>query len=77
MFSDGSKIYEIWKNIGPDFPGYYNDNTTRLTLVKCKYTNNEYAFAGIYKPMKLEDRVINGKVYHIKHYQRIAKTYEK
>ena len=77
LFSDGSKIYEIWKNIGPDFPGYYNDNTTRLTLVKCKYTNNEYAFAGIYKPMKLEDRVINGKVYHIKHYQRIAETYGK
>ena len=77
LFSNGSKIYEIWKNIGADFSGYRNDNTTRLTLIKCKYTNNEYAFAGIYQPVKLEDKVINGKVYHIKHYQRVSDTYGK
>lgn len=74
---NGKKIYEIWKNIGPDFPDYKNDMSTRLTFIKCKYTNSEYAFGGIYQPIKLEDRVINGKVYHIKVYERIEDTYGK
>lgn len=75
LFTDGSFIYEIWKDIGPDFPGYHNDMTTRLTFIKCSYTNNKYAFGGIYKPTKLENRIANGKVYHIKVYERIAETY--
>ena len=65
----------IWKDIGPDFPGYHNDMTTRLTFIKCSYTNNKYAFGGIYKPTKLENRTVNGKVYHVKVYERIAETY--
>ena len=75
LFADGSFIYEIWKDIGPDFPGYHNDMTTRLTFIKCSYTNNKYAFGGIYKPTKLENRIVNGKVYHIKVYERFAETY--
>lgn len=77
LFTDGSFIYEIWKDIGPSFLGYHDDMTTRLTFIKCKYTKNEYAFGGIYKPTKLESRIVNGKVYHIKVYERIADTYGK
>ena len=77
IFTDSSFIYEIWKDIGPDFPGYHNDTTTRLTFIKCNYTNKKYAFGGIFMPAKLENRIVNGKVYHIKIYERIADTYGK
>lgn len=77
LLSDGSLIYEIWKDIGPAFPGYRNDMTTRVTFLKYKDTKGEYIFAGIYKPVKAEDKVIGSSVYHIKVYERIEDTYGK
>lgn len=77
LLNDGSFIYEIWKDIGPAFPGYHGDMTTRLTFIKCSFTNGKYVFGGIYSPIKLEDVIVNGKVYHIKIYKRIAETYGK
>lgn len=75
LLADGSLIYEVWKDIGPAFPGYRDDTTKRVTFLKFKDTNSDYAFAGIYEPVKLEDKIVNGKVYHIKVYERIAETY--
>lgn len=75
LLSDGSLIYEIWKDIGPAFPGYCDDMTTRVTFLKYKDTKGEYVFAGIYKPVKTEDKVMGSSVYHIKVYERIADTY--
>lgn len=75
LLADGSLIYEVWKDICPSFPGYRDDTTKRVTFLKFKDTNDNYAFAGIYEPVKLEDKIVNGKVYHIKVYERIAETY--
>lgn len=75
LLADGSLIYEIWKDIGPAFPGYRDDMTKRVTFLKYKDTNGDYVFAGIYEPIRIEDKVINGKVYHLKVYERVADTY--
>lgn len=77
LLADGSLIYEVWKDICPSFPGYRDDTTKRVTFLKFKDTNDNYAFAGIYEPVKLEDKIVNGKAYHIKIYECIADTYGK
>lgn len=77
LLSDGSYIYEIWKDIGPDFPGYRDDISKRVTFLKYKDTRGEYVFAGIYKPVKTEDKVIGNSVYHTKVYERVEDTYGK